>query len=117
MYSLSTCLATIYRNTGTAVNEFGDPIGSMSVVVTNVPCGISLMSTTVNSSVTIDDLASKTPRSVRRLEATLPRPTDVQEDDVLLDQKNNTSYSVLSVTREEGIGYSPDVTVELKRVN
>lgn len=45
------------------------------------------------------------------------RSTDVLADDILYDQKNQLSYVVTSVTREEGSGYNPDVTVELKRVN
>lgn len=117
MYSLATCLATIYRNTGSDVDRFGDEIPATTVIATNVPCGIYLRSTTVYSSTTIQDEATKTPRSVRQLEATMLRSTDVLADDILYDQKNQLSYVVTSVTREEGSGYNPDVTVELKRVN
>lgn len=117
MYAIATCLATIYRNVGNQVNSRGDPAPAATVIATNVACGIYLKSTTVSSSVTIQDEATKTPRSIRQLEAVMPRSTDIQADDILYDQKNALKYIVLSVTREEGMGYAPDVTVELKRVN
>ena len=117
MYAIATCLATIYRNVGNQVDSRGDPVPASTVIATNVPCGIYLKSTTVSSSTTIQDEATKTPRSIRQFEAVMFRPTDIRSDDILYDQKNALYYTVLSVTREEGMGYSPDVTVELKRVN
>lgn len=108
MYTMATCTCTIFR--GTTVDEFGD------LQPANIPVAIGVLAAIKESSVTVQDFATQTPRAVRAPTAYLPYGTDVQVGDRIQDDRYQVSYWVVSTTIDHAPGHQPDISCELKRV-
>lgn len=108
MYDLATCRASILR--GTTTDTFGDPADNATVVASGIATSIR------ESTRTVFDQATQTPRVVRRIVGTMPSNVDVRDTDRVRDDTNNVTYIVDEVTRSREPGFAPDLILQLKRI-
>lgn len=109
MYAFATCRATVYR--GQTTDSFGDRDNGGTVVVSNIPASIE------ETSSSVFDHATSTPRQIRMVAGLVSSRHDVQVDDRIHDDTNGVWYVVRNVTRARAPGHTPDLELDLKRVN
>lgn len=109
MYAFATCRASIYR--GQTTDEFGDRDNGGTVVAAGIAASIEEITSSVF------DHATSTPRSVRTVAGLVSSRLDVHVDDRIHDDTNNVWFVVRNVTRPRTAGHTPDLELDLKRVN
>lgn len=108
MQGLATTQVSVLR--GTTTDDFGDLIDAATPVVTGVPAAI------VESSKTVTDQATQTPRTVRTVTCVLPAWASVLNTDRLQDQSTGLTYFIESVETQPSLGYPGDQVLGLRRV-
>lgn len=109
MYTVATCTATIYRRQS-GKDEYGDPNGQYIPLYSGVQAAIQETTNTVM------DYATQTPRAVRTISGLFPPTTDVQVLDRVRDDTYGITYVVDNVTLNRAPGHQPDLQVTLRKV-
>ena len=108
MQGLATTQVSVLR--GTTTDQFGDQIPVTTPVATGIPAAI------VESSRTVLDLATQTPRTVRTVTCVMPGWADVLGTDRLQDQTTGLTYFIETVETQPSLGYPGDQVLGLRRV-
>lgn len=109
MYALASTLATIKR--GTTVNAYGDVVDTgATVVATGVPVHI------VVTNARPYDPTSQTIRVIQTISGAIQSDTDIREEDQLVDEQTQVTYSIQSVTQAMGPGFTSDLELVLRRI-
>lgn len=108
MYAIANCLVDVLR--GTSQNDWGDAVDNGTVAATGVPASIIVANTRVW------DATTQTPRAVQRITGVMGSERDVRVNDQLRDTTHGITYAVDSVTQENAIGRTPDLSLLLSRL-
>ncbi|WUH94566.1 hypothetical protein OG900_33420 [Streptomyces sp. NBC_00433] len=100
--------------TGTTTDDFGDTVDSLTPGTD--PRQQRIPASLTQSGKTVTTPEQPTPRVIRTHIARLPAGTPVGPEDRLRDDVTGTVYAITAVTAEPGIGHTPDVRLDLKRV-
>lgn len=109
MYGLANCLISVLR--GTSTSEFGDSLDNGTVAASGIPAAIVVRSRT------IFDPSTQSARIVQQLIGTVGSAVDITDTDQIRDDTHGVTYSVEAVTQPLGIGLTPDLELELRRVD
>jgi hypothetical protein len=108
MYVVATCTASVLR--GTTNDAYGDPEDNATVAASGITASIR------ETSRTVFDPNTQTPRVVRLIEGVMPAGTDVVDTDQVRDDTYGITYMVEAVTQERQPGFTPDLKLQLKRI-
>lgn len=106
---LATTTASIYR--GTTTDAYGDPVDANTPIAVNVRAAIQEMRRTVF------DPAEQRWTLVRFYSARMPSDTDIEQGDRILDERSNLFYLVQSVDNATSPVHTPDLRLDLKRID
>lgn len=107
MQELATTSVQILR--GETADAYGDVVDATTVASAGIPASI------VESSRTVTDPASQTPRTVRAISCVMPGWADVLNTDRLRDSCG-TVYAIISLEAQPSLGYPADTILALRRV-
>lgn len=111
MYALASTTATVLR--GTTTNAYGDVVDDPTnsvVIARGLPAQIIVTTSRPY------DSSSQTIRVIQTVEGRVQSDTDIVEGDQLVDESNNVTYSIESVTQDGGPGFTSDLELVLRRV-
>ncbi|MGW3821804.1 hypothetical protein ACWEAF_05715 [Streptomyces sp. NPDC005071] len=104
---VATTRISVLRGTGT--DAFGDDTDTGTVAASGIAASL------VESSRTVQEPVSGTPRIVRTHIGRVPPATDVTETDRIKDETTNEIYIVVSVTRNANPVIAQPLRLDLKR--
>jgi hypothetical protein len=110
VYVIATCTATVLRPT-TTPDARGDKRSTYTAIATGV---IAAIQESTNS---VSDYATQTPRTIREISGIFPSGTDIQPLDRVRDDTHNVVYQVINTTLNRAPGHQPDLTVSMKKVS
>ncbi|MFD9223813.1 hypothetical protein ACFWDI_28370 [Streptomyces sp. NPDC060064] len=96
--------------TGTSTDEWGDTVDGATVSASAIPASL------IEKSRLVTTPEQSTPRVIRYTIARLPSNTTVGAEDRIRDDVTGTVYAITSVTAPSGVGHTPDLRLDLKRV-
>ncbi|WP_354643864.1 hypothetical protein [Kitasatospora camelliae] len=110
---IATTWITVLRGVGT--DSFGDEIDLDTEAGTDAQTRIpaSLIEATRNARTPV----SGNPRVVRSAVGRVPAGTDVTEEDRIRDERTRRVYSIDSVTPVVGLGFTPELRLDLTLIN
>ena len=108
MQDLANTSASILR--GTSADAYGDVDDAATVAYADIPAAI------VESSKTVIDPASQTPRTIRAVTCVMPGWADVLNTDRIQDQSTGYVYAIESVEAQPSLGYPADTVLTLRRL-
>jgi hypothetical protein len=108
MYEIATCKASILR--GTSTDAYGDVTDTGTVIASGIIASIR------ESSRTVFDPSTQTPRVIRTIDCRLPSGIDVVNTDQVRDDTYGITYIVAGVTVPRQPGFAADLEVQLKRI-
>lgn len=109
MMYIPTTTVSILR--GTTKTPAGDTVDSLTPVYTGIPA--SVMERTRNGI----DAETQDPRVYRYTVCRLPAGTDVNDQDIVLDELSGKRYAVSAVSVLNSPVHTPDLRVDLRYVN
>lgn len=109
MQAIPTTTVSILR--GTTTNDAGDVLDSNTPVYTGIPA--SVMERSRNG---VDTL-TQDPRVYHYTTMRLPAGTDILDTDRILDEMTQLIYAIIAVARLASPVHTPDIRVDLTRVN
>lgn len=96
--------------TGTSVDSWGDTVDGATVSESGIPASL------IERSRLVTTPEQPTPRVIRYAVARLPARTVVGVEDRIRDDRTGTVYAITAVTAQPGVGHTPDLRLDLKRV-
>lgn len=96
---------------GTTTNDAGDVLDSNTAVYTGILASVMERSRTGIDTLTQD------PRVYHYTTVRLPAGTDILDTDRLLDEKTGLIYTIADVARLASPVHTPDIRVDVNRVN
>jgi hypothetical protein len=96
--------------TGTSVDSWGDTVDGDTVSASGIPASL------IERSRLVTTPEQPTPRVIRFAVARLPSSTVVGAEDRIRDERTGTVYAITAVTAQPGVGHTPDLRLDLKRV-
>lgn len=110
IYVLATCTASVLRRQN-STTALGDPAGPYLPVATGIAAAIQ------ETSNTVFDYATQTPRTIRAIAGQFPAGTDIRQLDRVRDDTHGVVYQVDNVTLNRAPGHQPDLQVTMKKVS
>lgn len=108
MIASATTTVTIYR--GQTTDEWGDPIDTNTIVATGVIASITEVNANSFTEVT------NVPRVIRKAIGRLSAETDIRANDRILDETNDETWIIRSISRLQNPVCAMDWKVELQQV-
>jgi hypothetical protein len=106
MMELANTSLTVLR--GLSVNSHGDLTDVGTPAYSGIPAAL------VESSKTVFDQATATPRIIRVSSAVVPDWADIVTSDTVMDERAGQYYMVISVTDQPSLGVPPDKLLSLR---
>lgn len=111
MQAIPTTTVSVLRGTNPTPTPAGDLIDSLTPVYTGVPASLMERNRTGIDSQTQD------PRVYRYTICRLPAGTDVNDQDLILDETTGKRYAISSVSTLSSPVHTPDLRLDLRYVN
>ena len=109
MQAIPTTTVSVLR--GTTITPAGDEVDSLTPVYTGIPASVM-----ERSRVGID-VSTQDPQVFHYTVCRLPAGTDVVDTDLILDEMTGKRYAVAAVSTLSSPVHTPDLRVDLRRVN
>lgn len=96
--------------TGTSLDVWGDTLDGTTIAASGIPASL------IEQSRLVTTPEQPTPRAIRYTIARLPAGTTVDVENRIKNEITGTVYAITNVTAPNGVGHTPDLRLDLKRV-